>query len=346
VDFSTLEVEGGPIAAGAFKSVFRAEWRRGGSGFTTTVALLKLRGALGEIAREIEVFVKLGRHPHLATLMGVTTHPDGSTCMLVEFAPRGSLHEVLCQQVESNSVPSEAVRITVALQICEAMTQLVEHGVVHRDLASRNVLVFSFSPTDREQVRVKVTDYGLALFGAQGSRGVTTFTGEAARPVRWLSLEALQRRIYSQASVATLAWDASDVWAYGITLWEIWSGAMVPYWEVESDAEVVQKVARGERLERMEGCSAAMWTVMTRCWAPIPAKRPTFERLKTLLQDALSEAQAQEKVSECVVCLDGMAVIALLPCGHRCACALCVGTLLTCPICRKSVVGSVRVFDA
>ena len=58
-----------------------------------TVALLKLRGALGgsaEFAREIEVFVKLGRHPHLATLLGVTTHPDGAMCMLVEYALQGS----------------------------------------------------------------------------------------------------------------------------------------------------------------------------------------------------------------------------------------------------------------
>jgi serine/threonine protein kinase len=57
------------------------------------VALLKLRGARGgsaEFAREIQVFVKLGRHPHLATLLGVTTHPDGSMCMLVEYALRGS----------------------------------------------------------------------------------------------------------------------------------------------------------------------------------------------------------------------------------------------------------------
>ncbi|KAJ1472557.1 hypothetical protein T484DRAFT_1914522 [Baffinella frigidus] len=93
VDFSMLDVEADAIAAGSFKSVFRAAWRREGGGAPVTVAVLKLRGPLGggaEFAREIQVFVKLGRHPHLATLLGVTTHPDGAMCMLVEYALRGS----------------------------------------------------------------------------------------------------------------------------------------------------------------------------------------------------------------------------------------------------------------
>ena len=70
----------------------------GAGGAPVTVALLKLRGALGgsaEFAREIQVFVKLGLHPHLATLLGVTTHPDGSMCMLVEYALRGSKSSIL-----------------------------------------------------------------------------------------------------------------------------------------------------------------------------------------------------------------------------------------------------------
>ena len=103
----------------------------------------------------------LGRHPHLAALLGVTTHPDGATCMLVEYAPRGSLDTLLSHLAEKNAPPSEAVnpkpctrnlrlkpetrnpnsetrnpkpsplmqvRITIALQICDAMAQLVEHG--------------------------------------------------------------------------------------------------------------------------------------------------------------------------------------------------------------------------
>jgi len=104
-------------------------------------------------------------------------------------------------------------------------------------------------------------------------------------------------------------------------------------------------VARGERLARPEGCSEAVWTVMQWCWA-LAKGRPSFQRLKTHLQDALSAAQAQEKVSQCVVCLDAPASHALLPCGHRCVCAGCAETMSTCPICRGGVQGSVRIFDS
>ena len=67
---------------------------------------------------------------------------------------------------------------------------------------------------------------------------------------------------------------------------------------------------------------------MQRCWAALPAGRPTFLRLKTQLQDALSDAQAAPApVSECVVCIDALATMALLPCGHRCVCAACAESL-------------------
>ena len=85
---------------------------------------------------------------------------------------------------------------------------------------------------------------------------------------------------------------------------------------------------------------------MQGCWASLAAGRPSFQRLKTQLQDALSAAQAQDKVAECVVCLDAPASMALLPCGHRCVCAGCAGTVRACPICRGGVQGSVRIFDS
>jgi len=200
VPFESLTVEQRSIAEGSYKSVHRAKWDRAGEGGAVTVALLKLRGSSGNaeaIAREVEVFVELGRHPNLTPLLGMTTHPDGSECMLVEFAELGSLDSLLLQNADEGIETSEAVRVTIALQICDAMAQLAEHDIVHRDLACRNVLVFGFSPTNRAQVRVKVTDFGLALLDGGGTRGVTTHSGSEARPVRWLAPEALQTRRYS-----------------------------------------------------------------------------------------------------------------------------------------------------
>ncbi|KAJ1475352.1 tyrosine kinase-domain-containing protein [Baffinella frigidus] len=262
--------------------------------------------------------------------------------MLVEYAPCGSLDKVLSNAVAQRTEPSEVVRIAVALQICEAMAQLVVHGVVHRDLASRNVLVFLFSPWDRKEVLVKVTDYGQALLGAGGSRGMTTHSGESARPVRWLSPEALKKRVYSQSS---------DVWAFGVTLWEVESGADVPYWEEERDAEVAKRVVAQKSnsewslLERPDGCGDAVWGVMRKCWEPLVAQRPTFLILKHLLQDALADAMWREKMEKCVMCLERPPCMALRPCGHKCVCAACLGDLRECPMCRAPVEGSLRVFD-
>ena len=112
------------------------------------MALLKLRQSFGNavaIAGEVEVFFKLGRHPNLTPLLGMTTHPDGSDCMLVEFAELGSLDNLLVQKAEEGVEISEAVRITIAMQICDGMSQLAEYDVVHRDLACRNVLVFRWT---------------------------------------------------------------------------------------------------------------------------------------------------------------------------------------------------------
>lgn len=143
VPYAHLIVESAPMAEGSYKSVYRATWHRGGDRASPmTVALMKLRSSQGDVAAlaaEVKVFVQLGKHPNLATLLGATKHPDGSPCMLVEYAALGSLDNVLAGPAGGGRETSEEVRLTVATQICEGMAQLALHGVVHRDLASRNV---------------------------------------------------------------------------------------------------------------------------------------------------------------------------------------------------------------
>jgi serine/threonine protein kinase len=313
-----------------------------GGGRAVTVALLKLRQSFGNavaIAGEVEVFFKLGRHPNLTPLLGMTTHPDGSDCMLVEFAELGSLDNLLVQKADEGVEISEAVRITIAMQICDGMSQLAEYDVVHRDLACRNVLVFRFSPVDRAQVLVKVTDYGLALLDGGGTRGVTTHSGSDARPVRWLAPEALRTRRYSRAS---------DVWAFGVTLWELWSDGMVPYWEVPSDEEVVRRVGtQGVTLGRPENCIDAVWRVMEGCWARIAKDRPQFQpALKVLLQDAYAASVRNTSQRTCAICWEREPVIALQPCGHRSLCEECAPEVQTCPICRSPVAERQRIYDS
>jgi len=264
------------------------------------------------------------------------------------------------------------VRLTVATQICEGMAQLALHGVVHRDLASRNVsgphalcastgavmaatlllafrrqprslkrmwaqvLAFEFSPFDCARVRVKVTDYGLALLNGADTRGAVTDSNSMALPVRWLAPEALQWHRYSEGS---------DVWAFGVTLWEVWTNAKVPYCEREADADVTNfVVGEGGRLQRPAECSDGAWAVMQACWETNAGSRPTFEALKLKLRNAYAAAVAAAAQATCVICCERAPAMALQPCGHVCLCQGCVPAVQMCPMCRTPVAGSMRVF--
>ena len=192
INFSELVLEDRPLTAGSFKTVYKAKW--GGE----VVAVLLLRSS-GSLASEVAVFERLGRHPHLCRLLATSVRPQGEQCMVMEFAERGSLDGVLQDLSESGTVsPTHAVLLTAAGQVCEAMEQLGQHGIIHRDLAARNCLVFEFHPAMRRHVLVKVTDYGLAV--AAGATTVTTNSGSTGGPMRWMAPESIKFRRYSVQS--------------------------------------------------------------------------------------------------------------------------------------------------
>jgi len=201
---------------------------------------------------------------------------------------------------------------------------------------SVQVLAFEFSPFNCAQVRVKVTDYGLALLNRVGMRGAVTKSNNLARPVRWLAPEALERHHYSEKS---------DVWAFGVTLWEVWTNAKVPYWERDADGDVTNFVVNeGGRLQRPAECSEAAWAVMQACWETNAGNRPTFEALKLKLRNAYAAAVAAAAQATCVICCERVPAMVLLPCGHVCLCQDCASAVQTCPMCRTPVAGSMRVY--
>jgi hypothetical protein len=126
IPFSALAVEDSALAAGSFKTVYRATWRGDGDGDgdgsgvapeSRQVAVLVLRH--GSAVQEISVFERLGRHPHLVKLLAVSSQPPGNdVCMVLEFAQRGSLDCVLQELEEQDDVPSNAVLLTAAGQVC------------------------------------------------------------------------------------------------------------------------------------------------------------------------------------------------------------------------------------
>jgi len=342
IQYSELAVESDALASGSFKAMHKARWMKR----DRDVALLIIRNsntaALSDMEREIHMFGTLGKHKHLAVLLATCTQPQsGDKCMVMEFAPQGSLDHVLSKADEDGVDVSNLVKITIAMQVADAMTHLHLHNVVHRDLAIRNILVFLFDVQNWKNVLIKVTDYGLSLLINKGLTGgssvveIGTNSSNAAGPTRWMAPESIKRRAYSKQT---------DVWSFAVVLFEIWTLGMIPYHLIADDREVARLVLDGERLEQPDNCPEPVYAMMQDCWKSAPKDRPSMTQLQTALQEAFAEESLEAAKTECVVCLSGEPVMALMPCGHRCACAECGPMLETCPLCRTAVQEAKRIF--
>ena len=187
---------------------------------------------------------------------------------------------------------------------------------------------------------MKVTDYSLSLlvnkgFTAGATVEITTNSAGAAGPTRWMAPESILRRIYSKKT---------DVWALGVLLYEIWTLAMIPYYLISDDREVARMVVNGERLQQPHSCPDHVYVIMQECWRTIHKDRPSVSEIQTKLQEAFAVESLEASKTECVVCLSAEPVMALMPCGHRCACEGCGPSLRTCPMCRADVQEAKRIF--
>jgi hypothetical protein len=297
IEYKELAVESNALAAGSFKAVYKARWKKKGR----NVALLVLRhcnqAALSDLDNEIRIFGTLGKHKHLAELLATCTKAQSEDkCMVIEFAPLGSMDHVLSKTDED----------------------------------------FRFDP-----VLVKVTDYGMSLLVNAGyTRGkgvveIQTMSSDAVGPTRWMAPESIMRRVYSKKS---------DVWRFGVLLHEVWTRGMIPYHLIADDKEVARVVLQGERLSRLDNCPQKLHAIMQDWWKSAQKDRPSMPQLQTALQEAFTEESLEAAKTECVVCLSAEPVMALMPCGHRCACAYCAASLRICPICRCPVQEAKRSF--
>lgn len=235
-----------PIGSGSFKTVFRGRWGN------TAVAIVRMRK--GGLVTEARLMQSLGTHPNLVQFYRWSDDGAGNEYVVMELVPLGSLDKVLAR---GGSGLDTHAKLAMCEQICSAMCALCCEGVLHRDLAVRNILVQSLSP-----VHIKVSDFGLARDRSSAGQRCHLST----LPIRWTPPEVLRQQEWSEKS---------DVWAFGVTMWEIFSNGSEPY-AAQSDADVVPFVTGGGRLPRPQRCPRQLYDLMLECWANDPAARPHF----------------------------------------------------------------------
>jgi len=159
--------------------------------------------------------------------------------------------------------------------------------------------------------------------------------------------ESIKNRTYSQKS---------DVFSFGTLLWEIWSAGGIPFPHVSDDEEVARRVMQGKRPDRPARCPDCIHAIMQSCWRQGQNDRPTMSQLRFDLEDGFASVQAAGAASVqaagadiddsklCVVCMEKAATMAMVPCGHLCACEEDATLLNTCPICRTPVQSRQRIF--
>jgi serine/threonine protein kinase len=168
--------------------------------------------------------------------------------------------------------------VYICLQIAQGMKYMAEHGQVHRDLAARNCLVGA-------NLVVKIADFGLSR--SLYNKNYYRVRSGAEVPVRWLAPEALIRGEFTLDS---------DVWSFGIVMWEVFSFGHHPYYTRAND-EILNLIAQGYVLEQPLNCPGSMYTIMKNCWKWDPSQRPPFSELASILDDHYTHLKMGKSVA-------------------------------------------------
>ncbi|XP_043391786.1 megakaryocyte-associated tyrosine-protein kinase isoform X3 [Chelonia mydas] len=245
---------GDKIGEGEFGAVLQAEYL----GQKVAVKNIRCDVTAQAFLAETAAMTKV-RHKNLVLLLGVILH--NGLYIVMEFMSKGNLVNFLRTRGRSVLQPKQLIQFS--LDVAQGMDYLESKKLVHRDLAARNILI-------SEENVAKVSDFGLAKVDPKG-------TDATKLPIKWTAPEALKHNKFSAKS---------DVWSYGILLWEVFSYGRAPYSKMTLK-EVTEMVEKGYRMEAPEECPPSLYTLMKTCWEIEPGKRPSFKKLTEKLQKEL-----------------------------------------------------------
>eukprot|EP00794_Sanderia_malayensis_P007461 gene7461-8284_t len=255
----------------------------------TTVAVKTLKSNAPDsdykdLASELKILIHIGEHQNIVNLLGACTR-GGKLLVILEYCLFGDLSKFLRSKrdifepswtkndicFEHSCTYFDLANFTY--QIAKGMEYLSSKKCVHRDLAARNVLV---SKDHNQDYVVKVADFGMARDIYK--KGIYTKESTSVLPLKWTAPESLADSVYTIQS---------DVWSFGVVVWEIFTLGGSPYPGISTDRFLAYLKA-DKRMEKPECCPDSLYALMLSCWDNKPECRPTFSKLVQLVFDIIA----------------------------------------------------------
>ncbi|XP_008284398.1 macrophage-stimulating protein receptor-like isoform X2 [Stegastes partitus] len=234
---------------------------------------------LGEVDQFLRegIIMKAFHHPNILSLLGIMLPKEGLPLVVLPYMKHGDVRHFIRSEKRNPTVKD---LIGFGLQVAMGMEYLAQKKFVHRDLAARNCML-------DETFTVKVADFGMArdiydkeYYSIQDHKRVKL-------PVKWMAIESLQTQKFTTKS---------DVWSYGILLWELLTRGASPYPDVDP-YDITHYLLKGRRLPQPQFCPDTLYSIMLACWDPEPERRPSFHSLVTEVQHILSCLEGEHYIS-------------------------------------------------
>ncbi|XP_028394789.1 hemicentin-1-like [Dendronephthya gigantea] len=223
---------------------------------------------LYDLLDELNIISAISSHENIVNLIGACTSENGPLLLVLEFCPRGTLKNNLSDSKRNEQLLMKKTGINLANEIAKGMTHLSKLGIVHHDLAAKNILL-------TEDFTPKITNFGLPheLYEQSSYHKIA----QKNASIRWLAIESLTDGLYTTKS---------DVWSFAVVIWEIETSGCVPYPELEVE-DLVSQIREGYRLSKPGKSSNETYKLMLQCWETNPDHRPTFLEIVDILEENL-----------------------------------------------------------
>jgi len=267
LDYKELTI-GKEIGRGAFGLVYIGEYQGTEVAIKELLPDMATESIMKDFLAEAMTMMSLPPHPNVVLFRGFTLPPSPLT-LVTDFCEGGCLRTYLNNP---NKKLTQKMKVKFALDIARGMAHIHTpvHGkeVIHRDLAARNILL--------KEKRALVSDFDMARMKEASIDSNKTY--QDMMPVKWMAPEAVSKRQYSKAS---------DVFSYGVLLWEIWTRQMP--WTGVGGGQIAVRVVQGVRLQIPNDCPSVLRQLMTKCWEVEPSHRASFVDIVTVLKSAFLE---------------------------------------------------------